>query len=199
MSKISWFGVPIVQTPQSLQEYQQIIWEVKPNLIIETGIKNGGSLVFSASMLAALEACGEIENSRVIGIDIRDRHLNLPLGMKITMFIGSSVDEKIVAKVREITEYYDKILIFLDSNHTHNHVLAELKAYSPFVSVGSYIVVNDTGLEDLNYSKPIWKKRGWVKGSNPKTAVWQFLKNNDSFIIDKRFKVHPDGYLKKVK
>jgi len=204
-----WLGVPIFQAPQDLQALQEIIWEVKPDLIIETGIAWGGSLIFSASMLAILEVCGAIESGEVIGIDIDIRSHNKeailahPLSKKITMFEGSSIDEKIVSQVKERAKNKKGVLICLDSNHTHDHVLAELRAYASLVSVGSYCMVGDTGIEDL--PEGTTNDRLWGKGSNPKTAVWAFLKENDDFVIDKTIDSKliitgsPDGYLKRVK
>ncbi len=198
-NKSYWLGIRIIQTPMSLREYQQVIWEVKPDLIIETGIRFGGSLVFSASMLILLEACGEIENGEVVGIDIVKRNLKLPLSEKITILQGSSTEQDIITKLMDYIFEHKKVLVFLDSNHTHDHVLTELKTYSQLVNIGSYVIVEDTGLEDVDYYKPVWIKKGWVKGSNPKTAVWEFLEHNDNFVIDERFTVHPDGYLKRIK
>ena len=198
-NKSYWLGIRIIQTPMSLREYQQVIWEVKPDLIIETGIRFGGSLVFSASMLILLEACGEIENGEVVGIDIVKRNLKLPLSEKITILQGSSTEQDIITKLMDYIFEHKKVLVFLDSNHTHDHVLTELKTYSQLVNIGSYVIVEDTGLEDVDYYKSIWINRGWVKGSNPKTAVWEFLEHNDNFVIDERFTTHPDGYLKRIK
>lgn len=170
-----WLGVPILQVPQDLQALQEIIWEAKPDLIIETGIAYGGSLVFSASMLAILEACGQIENGQVMGIDIEIRAhskaaiLAHPLSKKITMLEGSSIDEKIIEQVNAFTKKKKRIMVCLDSNHTHDHVLAELRAYAPLVSVGSYCMVGDTGVEDLPAGTT--SDRPWGKGNNPKTAV----------------------------
>jgi len=204
-----WLGVPILQAPQDLQALQEIIWEVKPDLVIETGIAWGGSLIFSASMLAILEVCGAIENGEVIGIDIDIRSHNKeavlahPLSKKITMFEGSSIDEKIIAQVKERAKNKKGVLVCLDSNHTHAHVLAELKAYAHLVSVGSYCTVGDTGIEDL--PEGTTNERPWGKGSNPKTAVWAFLKENDDFVINKTIDSKliitgsPDGYLKRVR
>jgi cephalosporin hydroxylase len=204
-----WLGVPIIQVPQDLQAMQEIIWEVKPDLIIETGIAWGGSIIFSASMLALLETCGEIENGQVLGIDIDIRAHNKaaiiahPMGKKITMFEGSSIDEKMIAQVKEFASNKKRVLVCLDSNHTHDHVLAELKAYAPLVGVGSYCIVGDTGLEDLPAGTT--SDRPWGNGNNPKTAVWEFLKDNDAFIIDKTIESKliltgsPDGYLKRIK
>jgi len=204
-----WLGVPIIQEPQDLQALQEIIWEVKPDLIIETGIAWGGSLLFSASMLVILEACGAIEKGDVIGVDIDIRSHNKeailahPLSKKITMIEGSSIDETIITQVKDHAEKKKSVLVCLDSNHTHAHVLAELKAYAPLVSTGSYCMVADTGIEDLpdgtTYDRP------WGKGNNPKTAVREFLKENDEFLIDKTIDSKlimtgsPDGYLKRIK
>jgi len=204
-----WLGVPILQAPQDLQALQEIIWETRPDLIIETGIAWGGSLIFSASMLAILEVCGAIENGEVIGIDIDIRSHNKeaifahPLSKKITMFEGSSIDEKIIAQVKAFAKKKKRIMICLDSNHTQDHVLAELRAYAPLVSVGSYYMVGDTGVEDL--PEGTTKDRPWGKGSNPKTAVWEFLKENNDFVIDKTIDSKlvitgsPDGYLKRIR
>jgi len=136
-----WLGVPILQIPQDLQALQEIIWEVKPDLIIETGVAWGGSIIFSASMLALLEVCGEIEKGDVIGIDIDIRSHNKkailahPLSKKITMFEGSSIDKGIIRKVTELAKSKKRVIVCLDSNQPHKHVLAELRAYAPFVSI----------------------------------------------------------------
>lgn len=204
-----WLGVPILQAPQDLQALQEIIWEVKPDLIIETGIAYGGSLIFSASMLAILEACGVIENGEVVGVDIDVRPHNKaailahPLSKKIKMIEGSSVDDKIIAAVRKHAQNKKRVMVCLDSNHTHEHVLAELRAYAPLVSVGSYCMVGDTGVEDLPAGTT--SHRPWGKGNNPKTAVWEFLKESADFEIDKIIDSKlvltgsPDGYLKRIK
>jgi len=204
-----WLGVPILQIPQDLQALQEIIWDVKPDLIIETGIAWGGSLLFSASMLAILEACGVIENGHVLGIDIEIRPHNKeaiskhPLSKKITMFEGSSIDKNTIEYVRLFTKNYKRIMVCLDSNHTHDHVLSELEAYAPFVSMGSYCMVGDTVIEDA--PQEMVSNRPWCKGNNPKTAVWEFLKTNDRFVVDKDIEnkllitAAPDGYLRCVK
>lgn len=215
-----WLGVPIIQIPQDLQAIQEIIWEVKPDLIIETGIAWGGTLIHSASMLAILEACGVIENGHVLGIDIDIRPHNKqaisthPLSKKITVLEGSSVDEIIIEKVKLFAKDYKRIMVCLDSNHTHDHVLSELEAYAPCVSVGSYCIVGDTIIEDA--PKEMVSKRPWCKGNSPKTAVWEYLrrlkeegrKASDglplNFEIDKMIEhkivltSSPDGFLKRV-
>ena len=200
----SWMGRPIIQYPQDIIAMQEIIWEVKPDLIIETGIAHGGSLIYYASLL---ELIGKGE---VLGIDIDIRKHNKEEIEKHTMFKrirmieGSSISENIVAEVRSIAQGKQNILVVLDSNHTFAHVLRELELYSPLVSLGSYIVVFDTIVEDLpaNYFKEM---RPWGIGNNPKTAVQEFLKSNNSFIIDDSIdnklliSVAPGGYLKRIK
>ena len=200
----SWMGRPIIQYPQDMIAMQEIIWEVKPDLIIETGIAHGGSLIYYASLL---ELIGKGE---VLGIDIDIRAHNKaeiekhPMYKRIKMLEGSSISESIVEQVKTAALGKEKILVCLDSNHTYEHVLSELRLYTPFVSVGSYIVVFDTIVEDLpdNYFK---EERPWGIGNNPKTAVWEFLKDNDNFIVDKfidnklLISVAPDGYLKRIK
>ena len=204
----SWLGRPIIQNPQDMIALQEIIWEVKPDMIIETGIAHGGSLILSASMLTLLEACGEIESGQVLGIDIDIREHNKkaikthPLSKKITMFEGSSVDEQMIKKVEQFSKQGKKILVCLDSNHTHAHVLAELKAYAPLVSYGSYCIVFDTLVEDM--PDEFSNERAWGKGNNPKTAVWEYLKQNNKFVIDKDIENKilitsaPSGYLRRV-
>jgi cephalosporin hydroxylase len=205
----TWLGRPIIQLPQDIIAMQEIIWKVKPDLIIETGIAHGGSLIFSASMLALLELTGQIQRGRVLGIDIDIRAHNRqaieahPLTSNITMIEGSSIDPAIVAQVKAFAKSSKNVLVCLDSMHTHAHVLAELQAYAPLVSAGSYCVVFDTIIEDMPDDS--FPDRPWGKGNNPKTAVWEFLKKNTHFEIDKDLEnkllitVSPDGYLKCVK
>jgi cephalosporin hydroxylase len=199
----SWMGRPIIQYPQDMIAMQEIIWRLKPDLIIETGIAHGGSLIYYASLLEL------IGRGEVLGIDIDIREHNRkeienhPLYKRIKMIQGSSIDPAIAAEVRKYTGQKEAILVCLDSNHTHEHVLAELNIYSSFVTPGSYIVVFDTIVEDLpdNYLPG----RPWGHGNNPKTAVFEFLKNHDDFMIDKDvdnkllISVAPQGYLKKVR
>ena len=201
----TWMGLPIIQFPQDIIALQEIIWAVKPDLIIETGIARGGSLIFNASMLELIGGQGQ-----VLGIDIDIRAHNRveiqqhPMFKRITMLEGSSIDQVIVEQVHKFSKGKEKILVLLDSNHTYEHVLAELKAYAHLTSIGSYCIVYDTVIEDMPADYD-WKEKPWGKGNNPKTAVWEFLKDNDDFIIDKSFQnkllitVAPDGYLKRVK
>jgi len=198
-----WLGRPIIQYPQDIIAYQEVIWKVKPDLIIETGIARGGSLIFSASILEL------IGKGRVIGIDVDIRKHNKkaikshPLSHRISMMGGSSIDKGLVSKVFKLAKGKKKILVMLDSNHTHEHVLNELRLYSPLVSKNSYIVVFDSVIEDLPDS--LHKNRPWSKGNNPKTAISEFLRENKRFVIDTEFKnklaisATPYGYLKCVK
>ena len=215
----TWLGRPIIQFTQDIYAIQELTWKIKPDLIIETGIAHGGSLIMSASMLALLDYCEAADRKtalnphesrrRVVGIDIEIRPHNRkaieehPLTHLIEMFEGSSTNPDIVKQVSELARGYNNVLVFLDSNHTHNHVLAELKAYAPLTSVGSYCVVWDTGIEyrpdDFNAD------RLWGKGNNPKTAVYEYLKSTECFEID-AFLSHklmitssPDGFLKRTK
>ena len=200
----TWMGRPIIQFPQDMIAMQEIIWQVKPDLIIETGIAHGGSLIFSASMLELIDGDGE-----VLGIDIDIREHNRveiekhPMFKRITMIEGSSIDEKIAEKVYDFARGKKRVLIILDSMHTHEHVLKELQLYSPLVTKGSYLVVFDTIIEDM--PDDFFPDRPWGKGNNPKTAVWEFLKTNDRFEIDKSIEnkllitVAPDGWLKRVR
>ncbi len=215
----AWLGRPIIQYPQDIVAMQELIWSVKPDLIIETGIAHGGSLIFSASMLAQLDMCDAIEagttldpkkSSRlVIGLDIDIRTHNKaaieahPMASRIKMFQGSSVDPEIVAEVKKIAAGYKRVLVCLDSNHTHAHALAELEAFAPLVTPGSYCVVFDTIIEDLPADS--FPDRSWGRGDNPKTAVWEYLKSHPEFAIDKSIdhklliSVAPDGYLKRTR
>ena len=214
-----WLSRPIIQYPQDIVATQEIIWKVKPDLIIETGIAHGGSLVLSASILALLDYADAIETGslldpnaptrKVVGVDIDIREHNLkalnehPMRNRMELIEGSSVDPDIVNRVHEFSKDYKCILIFLDSNHTHDHVLSELNAYAKLVTRGSYCVVFDSVIEDLPNETSA--DRPWGVGDNPKTAIWEFLKNNSDFEIDKDVEdkllitVAPDGYLKKVK
>lgn len=215
----SALGRPIIQYPQDMVAMQELIWEIKPDLIIETGIAHGGSLIMSASMLALLDMCDAIESGttlnpreskrKVLGIDIDIRAHNRaaieahPMASRIQMISGSSIAPEIVEQVRQVAKGYERILVCLDSNHTHAHVLAELQAYAPLTSVGSYCVVFDTIVEDM--PADMFPDRPWGPGDNPKTAVWEYLKTHPEFEIDKSIQhkllitVAPDGYLKRVK
>jgi cephalosporin hydroxylase len=180
----------VIQVPQDLYATQELIWACRPDLIIETGIAHGGSLVMSASMLALLDYCDAIEKGslldpkasrrKVVGVDINIRAHNRaaidahPMRHKILPIQGSSVAPDVIEQVAAQAEGYERVMVFLDSNHTHDHVLEELELYAPFVSTGSYCVVWDTGVEDL--PEEMCANRPWGKGNNPKTAVWEYMK-----------------------
>ncbi len=225
-----WQGRPIIQYPQDIMEVQELIWQIKPDLIIETGIAHGGSIIMSASMLALLDYCDAVEagtaldpratRRRVLGIDIDIRAHNRaaieahPMSHRIEMIQGSSTAPGIIAQVYRIAKGYNKVLLFLDSNHTHEHVLAELEAYAPLTSKGSYCCVFDTIIEDL--PDELSADRPWGKGNNPKTAVWEYLRRLEEegrtgadgtplvFEINRAIEnkllitVAPDGYLKRL-
>ncbi|MBD8880539.1 cephalosporin hydroxylase family protein [Rhodanobacter sp. 7MK24] len=213
----SMLGRPIIQYPQDMVALQELIWRVRPDLVIETGIAHGGSLILSASMLALLDYCDAVEadqaldlrkpRRRVIGIDIDIRAHNRtaieahPMAHRIDMIEGSSIAPEIVDEVLRRAAAYNRILVILDSNHTHEHVLAELNAYSPLVSPGSYCVVFDTVIEDLPAG--MYPDRPWDVGNNPKTAVHEFLSRNHDFEVDEDMEakllitVAPGGYLRR--
>lgn len=213
----SWMGRPIIQLPQDMVAIQELIWKIKPDLVIETGIAHGGSLSLSASMLALLDYCDAVEagqtldpktpRRRVLGIDIDIRAHNRaaieahPMAHRIDMIQGSSIAPEIVAEVRKRAIGHDRIMVILDSNHTHEHVLAELDAYAPLVSPGSYCVVFDTVIEDLPAG--MYPDRPWNIGNNPKTAVREFLSRNHDFEVDEDMEakllitVAPGGYLRR--
>lgn len=214
----AWMSRPIIQYPQDIFAMQELIWRVRPDLIIETGIAHGGSIIFSASMLALLDMADAIEsgatldpaksNRKVLGIDIDIRAHNRaaieahPMVSRIQMIEGSSIAPEVVAQVREIAAGYENVLVCLDSYHVHDHVLAELQAYAPLTSVGSYCVVFDTIVEDV--AADTFPDRPWCPGNNPKTAVREYLKTHPEFEIDKNIPYKlaitlvPDGYLRRV-
>ncbi len=201
----SWMGRPIIAYPQDMIAMQEIIWDIKPDLIIETGIAHGGSLVYYSSILELIGNEGLVLG---IDIDIRPHNRELieshPMYKRIKMIEGDSTSHEVASQVYEIAENKKRILVCLDSNHTHDHVLKELQLYAHLTSIGSYCIVFDTIVEDLpdNYMPG---GRPWNPGNNPKTAVMEFLKHNDDFSIDKSIddkiliSVAPDGYLRRVK
>lgn len=204
-----WLGRPIIQYPQDIIAMQEIIWSVQPDLIIETGIAHGGSLIFSASMLELNAACGGSQDAKVLGMDIDIRAYNReaieahPMFKRISMIQGSSIAPEIIEQVKAKAAGKRRVLVCLDSNHTHDHVLAELEAYAPLTSVGSYCVVFDTIIEDM--PAEMFPDRPWGLGNNPKTAVREYLKTHPEFEIDKQMdhklliSVAPDGYLRRIR
>jgi cephalosporin hydroxylase len=205
----SWMGRPIIQYPQDIIAMQELIWRVQPDLIVETGIAHGGSLIFSASMLELNAACGGPADARVVGIDIDVRSHNRvaieahPMYRRITMLEGSSIDPVIVARVHDAASGCRRVLVCLDSNHTHEHVLAELNCYASLTTVGSYCVVFDTVIEELPVGT--YPDRPWGPGNNPKTAVREFLGMHSEFEIDHSIdgqlliSVAREGYLRRTR
>ncbi len=200
----TWMGRPIIQFPQDMLAMQEIIWSTKPDLIIETGIAHGGSLIYYASMLELLGGDGIVLG---IDVDIRahnrteiEKHL---MSKRIHMLEGSSIDECVARQVATAAAAKSRIMVVLDSNHTHDHVINELKLYAPMVTKDCYLVVFDTLLEDM--PDDLIQGRPWGKGNNPKTAVHEFLKTDRRFEIDKSIQhkllitVAPDGYLRCIK
>jgi cephalosporin hydroxylase len=214
----AWMGRPIIQYPQDMVGMQELIWRIRPDLVVEMGIAHGGSLIFNASMLALLEYSEAVDSGkpldpsqperRVLGVDIDIREHNRaaieahPMSSRVDMIQGSSIDEDTIRQVREYAAGYETVLVILDSNHTHEHVLAELEAYADLTSVGSYCIVFDTVVEDA--PEKYFADRPWGKGDNPKTAVWEYLKSHPEFEIDKEIEnkllitVAPDGFLRRV-
>ena len=224
------FSVPIIQYPQDMIALQELIWEVKPDLVIEAGIAHGGSLIQSASVLALIEYAEAVSSNsvidptqtsrKVLGLDIDIRPHNKEvienhfLSSRIDMIEGSSISDKVVRRVHEYAKDFSNIFVILDSNHTNDHVLSELKAYAPLVSIGSYCVVYDTVIEDLDENQ--FPDRPWGPGDNPKTALHEYLKILEdeninavdgkklNFLINKdieskiQITVGPDGYLKRI-
>ena len=204
----SWLGRPIIQYPQDIMAMQEIIWSVQPGLIIETGIAHGGSLIFSASMLELNAACGGPPDAEVVGVDIDIRAHNRqaieqhPMYKRISMIQGSSIAPEIIGQVKARAAGKPRVLVCLDSHHTHDHVLAELAAYAPLTSVGSYCVVFDTVIEDMPVG--MYPDRPWGPGNSPRTAVREYLETHAEFEIDERIdhklmiSVALGGYLRRV-
>lgn len=203
-----WMGRPIIQYPQDILAMQELVWAIQPDLIIETGIAHGGSLIFLASMLELNAACGGPKDARIVGVDIDIRAHNReaieahPMSRRIDMVQGSSIDPAIVEQVRAMARDKQRVLVSLDSSHTHEHVLAELEAYASLVTPGSYCVVFDTVIEDM--PADMFPDRNWGPGDNPKTAAHAFLKDHPEFQIDEKIDnkllitVAPNGFLKRV-
>ena len=205
----SWLGRPIIQFPQDILAMQELIWSVKPDLVLETGIARGGSLIFIASMLELNAICGGPTEAEVIGVDIDIRQHNReaieahPMSRRISMIQGSSIDDNVIEQVRARASKKSRVMVFLDSDHTHDHVLAELNAYAPLTAVGSYCVVFDTAIEEM--PPTMFPDRGWGPGNSPMTAVWKFLETTDHFTVDHAMAdkllitVAPHGFLRRIK
>jgi cephalosporin hydroxylase len=201
----TWMGRPIIKYPQDIAIMQELIWDVRPDLIIETGIAHGGSIIFSSSMMELLGNKGKVI---AVDIDIRKHNRDAiekhPMMKNITMLEGSSVDEKIVQQIADCAKNFKKVMVVLDSNHSHDHVLRELELYSPLVSIDSYILLPDTFVEF--FPKGYVTNRPWDVGNNPYTAMEAFLKTTDEFVKDEAItnkllitEAFGGGYLKRVK
>jgi cephalosporin hydroxylase len=204
----SWMGRPIIQYPQDIVAMQELLFAVQPDLVIETGVAHGGSLVLSASMLALNALSGGPADARVVGVDIDIRAHNRaaieahPMAARITLLQGSSVDPDVIARVSEMARGRQRVLVCLDSNHTHEHVLAELDAYAPLVTPGSYCVVFDTVIEDV---PECWSPdRPWRAGNNPASALAAWLPEHPEFVVDAEMdhklmiSAAPGGFLKRA-
>lgn len=214
---LDWLGRPIIQYPQDMWAMQDLVWRVRPDLIIETGIAHGGSLVLSASLLAMLDMCDAIEagttldprqsQRKVLGLDIDIRAHNRaaieahPMASRIAMIEGSSIASEVIEQVHAFAKGYQRVMVCLDSMHTHDHVLAELDAYAPLVTPESYCVVFDTFIEDM--PPKFFADRPWDVGNNPKTAVRQWLAGHSEFEVDQvmqqrlQVTVAPEGFLRR--
>lgn len=214
----SWLGRPIIQYPQDIVAMQELVWRVRPDLVIETGIAHGGSLVLSASLLTLLDVCEAMEQGvsydprasrrSVLGVDIDIRAHNRAaieahtLSSRIQMIQGSSIASDVVQQVRDIAGRYQRVLVCLDSNHTHEHVLAELEAYAPLTSIGSYCIVFDTIIEELPPNT--YADRTWGPGDSPRSALDEYVARHPEFVVDKAIdhklliSVAPGGYLRRV-
>lgn len=214
-----WLGLPIIQFPQDMVALQELVWKIKPDLIIETGVARGGSLMLSASLLGMLDYCEMLESGvqvdsaravrrKVVGVDIdirehnRERILEHPLSKHVELIQGSSIDDRTVGQVKEFVDQANTVMVLLDSNHTHSHVLSELEMYSDFVSLGSYCIVFDTVVDRC--PPELFQDRPWGAGNNPMTAVNEWLGRQSNFVVDKELEaklgitVAPNGYLRRV-
>lgn len=200
----TWMGRPIIKFPSDILLMQEIIWDIKPDLIIETGIAHGGSIVFSASMLELLGGDREVV---AVDIDIRQHNREKieahPMAKRIHMIEGSSTDPAVLDQIRERAQGKQCVMVALDSLHTHAHVLEEMRLYAPLVTVGSYMVLPDTFIE--YFPKGYYSDRPWDVGNNPMTALRAFMQENNDFVIDTErcnkllITEGFDGYLKRIK
>ncbi len=199
----TWLDLPIIQSTEDILAAQELVWKVKPDVIIETGIAWGGSIVFYASLLQL------IGKGKIVGIDVAlpqkniDKIMSYPFSDRIELIQGSAVDQSIVDLAASHIKEGQTVMLMLDSNHTHEHVLKELEMYSHLVTKDSYIIVSDTIVEDIPTQEH--RPRPWGPGDNPKTAVNAFLKGNDRFVLDEYYNnkilvtFDKGGYLRCVK
>jgi cephalosporin hydroxylase len=202
----SWMGVPIIQVPADIVATQEVIWAAKPDVIIETGVARGGSLIFSAAMLTLLG------RGKVVGVDIdirahnRDTIESHPMAAKITLIEGSSIAAETLAAVRAAIPSGAAVMVCLDSDHSREHVLAELRAYGELVTPGQYLIVSDTLLGRMTPEQtPTARSQVWLPGNEPLAAVDAYLAETDRFEADPVvngkliFSSSPGGYLKRVR
>jgi cephalosporin hydroxylase len=204
----SWLGRPIIQLPEDLIRIQEVIYQTKPDVIIETGVAHGGSLIFYASL------CKAMERGKVIGIDIEIRPANREaieshqLSPLISLIEGSSVEPATVELVKSQVRADEKVIVLLDSNHTKDHVLAELHAYAPLVTRGSYIVAMDGIMEQVVGAPRTGSDWSW---NNPRQAALEFVRVNQDYVIEEppflfnegnvwnRVTYWPDAFIKRVR
>jgi cephalosporin hydroxylase len=188
----TWHGRPIIQLPDDLVRIQEVVFSVAPDVIIETGVAHGGSLVFYAGL------CKIMGRGRVVGIDVEIRPHNRaaieahPLAPYITLIEGSSIDPDVVEQVRAHVGEGETVLVTLDSNHTKDHVLAELRAYGPLVTSGSYIVAMDGIMGDLVGAPRAGADWGW---NNPTEAAHAFVAENTDFVLEEPPKAFNEGVI----
>ena len=201
LRQASWLGQPILNLPQDMFALQEIIFKTKPKYIIELGVAWGGSLLFYSTLMEVLGGGRIIGVDTYIPEDLKQRLYSYgKLSERLTLINGSSIEQSTINQITSIIDRSREVMVFLDSHHTHEHVLKELQLYSPFVGKGFYLVVGDTMLEDIPEQKH--RPHPWVPGNNPKTALGQFLKENDRFEVDKLieekllFTCNPGGYLR---
>lgn len=199
----TWCGLPLIQLPADIVALQELVWTCQPDVVVETGIAWGGSMVFFASIM---ELVGK---GRVIGVDVvlpdknREAISRYPFSKRIELVHGSSIDPTVIAGVKAMIKPGEKVMVILDSNHTHEHVLEELRAYAPLVSQGQYLIVSDTIVEDL--PPQTHRKRPWGPGNNPKTALRAYMQETDRFEVDQYLNdkilttCMPDGYVRCIK
>lgn len=199
----TWLDLPIIQSTEDIIAAQELVWKVKPDVIIETGIAWGGSIVFYASLLQL------IGKGKIVGIDVAlpqkniDKIMAYPFSDRIELIKGSSIDQAIVDQAASHVNSGDTVMLMLDSNHTHEHVLKELEMYAHLVTKDSFIIVSDTVVEDIPPQEH--RPRPWGPGDNPKTAVNAFLETADRFVLDPYYNAKAlvtfdkGGYIKCVK
>ena len=181
----TWMGVPIIQLPADVMATQEVIWSTKPDVIIETGVARGGSVLFMASLLEL------IGKGKVIGVDVdirahnRDSIERHPMTKRVVLIEGSSTDQEVIAEIRAQIPDSASVMVVLDSDHSRDHVLAELRSYGPMVTPGCYLVVADTILGRLDYTQtPLNRSQVWLRGNEPLSALNAYLEETERFEVD---------------